>query len=92
MSDLRKKKSAHQRHRETLEAGEWSSGRKWTDDSASEVIYPETVTLMSIGSCGAFIHGLEDEFYGTNYQDNFYFNTNVSFTNRCTYGFIGIIM
>ncbi|KAH7646421.1 Integrator complex subunit 4 [Dermatophagoides farinae] len=63
MSDLRKKKSAHQRHRETLEAGEWSSGRKWTDDSASEVIYPETVTLMSIGSCGAFIHGLEDEFY-----------------------------
>lgn len=64
MSDLRMKKSAHQRHRETLEAGEWSSGRKWTDDSASEVIYPETVTLMSIGSCGAFIHGLEDEFYG----------------------------
>nr|XP_027200245.1 integrator complex subunit 4-like [Dermatophagoides pteronyssinus] len=63
MSDLRKKKSAHQRHRETLEAGEWSSGRKWTDDSAAEVIYPETVTLMSIGSCGAFIHGLEDEFY-----------------------------
>ncbi len=63
MSNLRKKKSAHQRHRETLESGEWSSGRKWTQDAPQGEIYPETINLINIGACGAFIHGLEDEFY-----------------------------
>ena len=53
-----------------MEAGEWSSGRKWTNDAPLEEIYPETINLMNIGACGAFIHGLEDEFYG-NYL---YFN------------------
>lgn len=47
-----------------MEAGEWSSGRKWTNDAPLEEIYPETINLMNIGACGAFIHGLEDEFYG----------------------------
>lgn len=61
---VKKKKSAHQRHRETLEAGEWSSGRKWADDSPLEMVYSETVTFINTGACGAFIHGLEDEFSG----------------------------
>ncbi|KPM08491.1 hypothetical protein QR98_0070120 [Sarcoptes scabiei] len=61
MSDLKKKKSAHQRHLEKLEAGEWTNDCKWAEDSPSESICPETINLMSIGSCGAFIHGLEDE-------------------------------
>ncbi|XP_054152936.1 integrator complex subunit 4-like [Oppia nitens] len=63
MSNLRKKKSAHERHRETYETGEWSSGQKWADDAPHEELCPDTVNLMNIGACGAFIHGLEDEFY-----------------------------
>ena len=58
------KKSAHQRHRETFESGEWTSGRRWVSDAPSDQVCPETVNLMNIGACGAFIHGLEDEFYG----------------------------
>ncbi|RWS02319.1 hypothetical protein B4U79_07769 [Dinothrombium tinctorium] len=62
MSNLRKKKSAHERNRESYTAGEWSSGKKWADDAPHEEICPDTVNLMDIGACGAFIHGLEDEF------------------------------
>ena len=56
------KKSAHERNRESYEAGEWSSGKKWADDAPQGDIQPEAITLMDIGACGAFIHGLEDEF------------------------------
>ena len=56
------KKSAHERNRESYEAGEWSSGKKWADDAPQGDIQPESITLMDIGACGAFIHGLEDEF------------------------------
>ncbi|RWS31998.1 integrator complex subunit-like protein [Leptotrombidium deliense] len=62
MSNLRKKKSAHERSRESYSAGEWSSGRKWADDAPHEELCPDTINLMDIGACGAFIHGLEDEF------------------------------
>lgn len=61
MSNLRKKKSAHERGREAAEAGEWSTGQKWADDAPKEFICPDTVNLVNIGSCGAFVHGLEDE-------------------------------
>ena len=62
MSNLRKKKSAHERNRESAAAGEWSSGKKWADDAPQEEVCPESVNLMDIGACGAFVHGLEDEF------------------------------
>lgn len=62
MSNLRKKKSAHERNRESAAAGEWSSGKKWADDAPQEEVCPESVNLMDIGACGAFVHGLEDEY------------------------------
>ncbi len=37
------------------------AGKKWADDAPREELDAETVSLMSFGSCGAFIHGLEDE-------------------------------
>lgn len=46
------------------ECGEWSSGQKWASDAPLDHVYPETVNLINNGSCGAFIHGLEDEFDG----------------------------
>ncbi|KAI1289838.1 Integrator complex subunit 4 [Halotydeus destructor] len=62
MSNLRKKKNAHERHREHHSAGDFSSGKKWADDAPQGQVCPESVNLMDIGACGAFIHGLEDEF------------------------------
>jgi integrator complex subunit 4 len=56
------KKSAHERNRESCDAGEWASGRKWASDAPRGDIAPDSVTVMNIGACGAFIHGLEDEF------------------------------
>ena len=56
------KKSAHERNRESCEAGEWSSGKKWADDAPQGDIKPESITLMNIGACGAFIHGLGNLF------------------------------
>lgn len=58
------KKSAHERSREAFRAGDWSSGQKWADDAPLEELAPEMINLMNIGACGAFVHGLEDEFYG----------------------------
>src|SRR5207249_945143 len=62
MSNLKKKKTAHERNREAYSAGEWSSGRKWASDAPQESICPEEVNLLDFGACGAFVHGLEDEF------------------------------
>lgn len=62
MSNLRKKKTAHERNRESFAAGEWSSGKKWASDAPQEQVCPDSINLMDIGACGAFIHGLEDEF------------------------------
>ena len=39
------------------------TGKKWADDAPSSAVDAESVSLMSFGSCGAFIHGLEDEFF-----------------------------
>ena len=38
------------------------SGKKWADDAPKEELAADTVNLMSMGACGAFIHGLEDEY------------------------------
>ncbi|XP_071501854.1 integrator complex subunit 4-like [Diadema antillarum] len=62
MSGLRKKKSSHERQKEQYVSGEWSTGKKWADDAPQEDVNPETVSLITSGACGAFVHGLEDEY------------------------------
>ncbi|KAH9369715.1 hypothetical protein HPB48_007682 [Haemaphysalis longicornis] len=62
MSNLRRKQSAHERQRESYESGEWSSGQRWADDAPREEVDTQSVSLMGSGACGAFVHGLEDEF------------------------------
>lgn len=62
MSNMRKKYSAHERAWESVTSGEWASGKKWADDAPREVMDADSVSLMSSGSCGAFVHGLEDEY------------------------------
>ena len=62
MSNMRTKKSAHERQAQMVSSGEWSSGKKWADDAPKEEVDADSVNLMAMGACGAFIHGLEDEF------------------------------
>ena len=62
MSNMRSKKSAHERQAQQVASGEWSSGKKWADDAPREELEADSVNLMAMGACGAFIHGLEDEF------------------------------
>jgi len=63
MSNMREKKSAHEREAKKVSAGEWSSGKNWADDApAKDELRAEEVRLISFGACGAFVHGLEDEF------------------------------
>lgn len=47
-----------------MTSGEWASGKKWADDAPRELIDADSISLMSSGACGAFVHGLEDEFLG----------------------------
>ena len=61
MSNMRLKKSAHERMNNLISSGDWSSGKKWADDAPKEHLDAEQVNLVSLGSCGAFVHGLEDE-------------------------------
>ncbi|TNN48000.1 Integrator complex subunit 4 [Liparis tanakae] len=63
MSDLRRKRTAHERARELFTSGEFSSGRKWADDAPKEKLDTNTVYLIASGACGAFVHGLEDEMF-----------------------------
>ncbi|XP_072316245.1 integrator complex subunit 4 isoform X2 [Eucyclogobius newberryi] len=63
MSDLRRKRTAHERAKELFASGEFSSGRKWADDAPKEKLDTNTVNLMASGACGAFVHGLEDEMF-----------------------------
>ncbi|KAG5874600.1 hypothetical protein JTB14_032997 [Gonioctena quinquepunctata] len=62
MSNMRRKRTAHELAWENVTSGEWASGKKWADDAPKEVIDADSVSLMSSGACGAFVHGLEDEF------------------------------
>uniref|UniRef100_A0A667XNR4 Integrator complex subunit 4 n=1 Tax=Myripristis murdjan TaxID=586833 RepID=A0A667XNR4_9TELE len=63
MSDLRRKRTAHERAKELYTSGEFSSGRKWADDAPKEKVDTNAVNLIASGACGAFVHGLEDEMY-----------------------------
>ena len=45
-------------------SGEWSTGKKFGDDAPNEELDPDNISLMNSGACGAFIHGLEDEYLG----------------------------
>ncbi|XP_053278025.1 integrator complex subunit 4 [Pleuronectes platessa] len=63
MSDLRRKRTAHERAKELFASGEFSSGRKWADDAPKERLDSNTVALIASGACGAFVHGLEDEMF-----------------------------
>ncbi|MBN3313904.1 INT4 protein, partial [Atractosteus spatula] len=63
MSDLRRKRTAHERAKELYSSGEFSSGRKWADDAPKEKVDTFSVNLIDSGACGAFVHGLEDEMY-----------------------------
>merc|ERR1712238_392417 len=58
---MRSKKSAHERQNQIVASGEWSSGKKWADDAPKEEVDADSVNLMAMGACGAFIHGLNDE-------------------------------
>lgn len=62
MSNMRRKKSAHERQKENYECGEWATGQKWADDAPREAVDAESVSLITTGACGAFVHGLEDEY------------------------------
>ncbi|XP_030261503.1 integrator complex subunit 4 [Sparus aurata] len=63
MSDLRRKRTAHERAKDLFASGEFSSGRKWADDAPKEKLDSNTVNLIASGACGAFVHGLEDEMF-----------------------------
>ena len=45
-------------------SGEWASGARWAEDAPRENLDAESVSLIHSGACGAFVHGLEDEFMG----------------------------
>lgn len=62
MSNMRRKKSLHERAVEHFITGEWSTGKKFADDAPKDQVPIESVSLMVSGACGAFVHGLEDEF------------------------------
>ncbi|CAI9741870.1 integrator complex subunit 4-like [Octopus vulgaris] len=62
MSNMRRKRTAHERARENYMSGEWSTGKIWADDAPKEALDPDNISLMNSGACGAFVHGLEDEY------------------------------
>ena len=62
MSNMRKKESLHERNQKMYASGEWASGNKWATDAPKDLIKAETFSVISLGACGAFVHGLEDEF------------------------------
>lgn len=67
MSNMRRKRTAHELAWENVTSGEWASGKKWADDAPKELLDADNISLMSSGACGAFVHGLEDEFLGEVY-------------------------
>ena len=64
MSNMRRKKTYHEMSWENVISGEWASGRKWGDDLPREFMQPDRVSVMHSQACGAFVHGLEDEYLG----------------------------
>ncbi|ELU14658.1 hypothetical protein CAPTEDRAFT_224728 [Capitella teleta] len=62
ISNMRRKTSAHERQKAHYQSGQWSTGKRWADDAPKESVDPEGVSLITSGACGAFVHGLEDEY------------------------------
>lgn len=66
MSHLKRRKTEHEKRKELHAAGGadegWSTGRTWGDKAPEAELDPGDVSLISSGACGAFVHGLEDEF------------------------------
>lgn len=62
MSNLRRKKTAHERGAQLVASGEWSTGKRWADDAPQERLDSKSISLVASGACGALVHGLEDEF------------------------------
>ncbi|XP_017055722.1 integrator complex subunit 4 [Drosophila ficusphila] len=62
MSNLRRKRTAHERGARLVTSGEWSSGKRWADDAPQERLDARSISIIASGACGALIHGLEDEF------------------------------
>lgn len=67
MKHFKRRKTDHEKKKERFAAGEssvgsWSTGRNWGDGNKQEELAPDEVSLMSSGACGAFVHGLEDEY------------------------------
>lgn len=58
MKDLRIRSTAQQK---TLFSSEWTT-TIMTPSSDTQLQEEESISLISTGACGAFIHGLEDEF------------------------------
>lgn len=65
---VQRKRTAHERAKELFASGEFSSGRKWADDAPKEKLDTNAVNLIASGACGAFVHGLEDEMFGTGHM------------------------
>ncbi|KAF9407922.1 hypothetical protein HW555_012216 [Spodoptera exigua] len=61
MSNMKKKRTAHERGAELVRSGAWASGRRWADDAPGHLLHHDTVQLLPGGAAGAFVHGLEDE-------------------------------
>lgn len=59
-----RKRTSHERQKESYACGDWSSGQKWNDDAPKEHLDPGSISLINSGACGAFVHGLEDEYLG----------------------------
>jgi len=73
-------KSDHERQRELFQSGgtsnsiDWDSGKKWGQGiPQGGMVNKNEVVLMSQGACGAFVHGLEDEYMGNYYVLIIYF-------------------
>lgn len=62
MSNMRRKESFHQMSRKIVNSGDWSVGKKWTNDKPLELLNKDDINFKSRGVCGAFVHGLEDDF------------------------------
>ncbi|KAI8430118.1 hypothetical protein MSG28_000527 [Choristoneura fumiferana] len=61
MSNMKRKRTAHERGAELVRSGAWASGRRWADDAPGQLVDHGAVQLLPGGAAGAFVHGLEDE-------------------------------
>ena len=68
-----RKLSSHQRNKDLFDSSQWSEGVRWGQDRPQEHVNKDGVELLDSGCCGAIIHGLEDEYYGTVIYFNYFY-------------------